>query len=220
MNETSVNEERPAEEYRRLNKKCMLSMYINNAITYAILLTAFLLLLTFVPQLQEPAFGPVIMLASAGMVLLLIYLIAGPKIYYDRYRYIITADKVDVRYGIVILRHILVPIERVHQVEVSRGPVNNMLGLANVNITTAGGVATISYLELDEAEKIAERLNDLINRMLRDRSDVSEELLRCHPSIIVENTLRTAIALLIILFFWVRSLDMPYIVGLAVPWSC
>jgi putative membrane protein len=46
---------------------------------------------------------------------------------------------------------------------------------------------------------------------------VSEELLRCHPSIIVENTLRTAIALLIILFFWVRSLDMPYIVGLAVP---
>jgi len=169
MNETSVNEERPAEEYRRLNKKCMLSMYINNAITYAILLTAFLLLLTFVPQLQEPAFGPVIMLASVGMVLLLIYLIAGPKIYYDRYRYIITADKVDVRYGIVILRHILVPIERVHQVEVSRGPVNNMLGLANVNITTAGGVATISYLELDEAEKIAERLNDLINRRLRDR---------------------------------------------------
>jgi membrane protein YdbS with pleckstrin-like domain len=76
---------------------------------------------------------------------------------------------VDVRYGIVILRHILVPIERVHQVEVSRGPVNNMLGLANVNIITAGGVATISYLELDEAEKIAERLNDLINRMLRDR---------------------------------------------------
>jgi membrane protein YdbS with pleckstrin-like domain len=166
MIEAEANEE---VKTKGLNKKCMLSMYINNAITYAILLTAFLLLLTFVPQLQEPAFGPVIMLASAGMVLLLIYLIAGPKIYYDRYRYIITADKVDVRYGIVILRHILVPIERVHQVEVSRGPVNNMLGLANVNITTAGGVATISYLELDEAEKIAERLNDLINRMLRDR---------------------------------------------------
>ena len=40
MNETSVNEERPAEEYRRLNKKCML-MYATPS--YAILLTAFLL---------------------------------------------------------------------------------------------------------------------------------------------------------------------------------
>lgn len=158
-----------AEEYRRLNRKCMLSMYITNGITYTILLAAFILLLIFVPALRESTFSIVTILAAAGMVLLLVYFIVGPRIYYDRYRYMITADKVDVRYGIIILRHILVPIERVHQVEVSRGPVNNMLGLANVNITTAGGVATISYLEIDEAEKIVERLTELINSMLRDR---------------------------------------------------
>ena len=157
------------EDYRRLNRKCMLSMYINNGIVYAILLAVFLLLLNFVPAAREPGANLIITLAAAGMVLLLIYFIAGPRIYYDRYRYMITADKVDVRYGIIILRHILVPIERVHQVEVSRGPVNNMLGLANVNITTAGGVATISYLEIDEAEKIVERLTELVNSMLRGR---------------------------------------------------
>ncbi len=159
----------PTDSYRRLNRKCMLSMYITNGITYAILLAIFLLLAYFVPALREPGATPIAILAAAGMVLLLIYFIVGPRIYYDRYRYMITADKVDVRYGIIVLRHILVPIERVHQVEVSRGPVNNMLGLANVNITTAGGVATISYLEVDEAEKIVERLTELINSMLRDR---------------------------------------------------
>jgi membrane protein YdbS with pleckstrin-like domain len=169
MIEAEANEEVKTKGYRRLNRKCMLSMYITNGIIYAILLAAFILLMIFVPALREPGARPIVLLAAAAMVLLLLYFVIGPRIYYDRYRYMITADKVDVRYGIIILRHILVPIERVHQVEVSRGPVNNMLGLANVNITTAGGVATISYLELDEAEKIAERLNDLINRMLRDR---------------------------------------------------
>lgn len=167
--ETSEIAGAETEDYRRLNRKCMLSMYINNGIVYAILLAVFLLLLNFVPAAREPGANLIITLAAAGMVLLLIYFIAGPRIYYDRYRYMITADKVDVRYGIIILRHILVPIERVHQVEVSRGPVNNMLGLANVNITTAGGTATISYLEIDEAEKIVERLTELINSMLRDR---------------------------------------------------
>ena len=167
--ETSEIADAETEDYRRLNRKCMLSMYINNGIVYAVVLTVFLLLLNFVPTAREPGASPIIMLAAAGMVLLLIYFVVGPRIYYDRYRYMITADKVDVRYGIIILRHILVPIERVHQVEVSRGPVNNMLGLANVNITTAGGVATISYLEIDEAEKIVERLTELINSMLRGR---------------------------------------------------
>ena len=169
MNEGATIEEESTDNYRRLNKKCVLSMYITNGIVYAILLAAFLFLLFFVPALRESTFGIVTILAAAGMVLLLVYFVVGPRIYYDRYRYMITADKVDVRYGIIILRHILVPIERVHQVEVSRGPVNNMLGLANVNITTAGGVATISYLEIDEAEKIVERLTELINSMLRDR---------------------------------------------------
>ena len=158
-----------AEGYRRLNKKCMLSMYINNGIVYAILLAIFLSLIYFVPAAREPGANIIVILAAVGMVLLLVYFILGPRIYYDRYRYMITHDKVDVRYGIIILRHILVPIERLHQVEVSRGPINNMLGLANVNITTAGGVATISYLEVAEAEKIVERLTELINTMLRDR---------------------------------------------------
>ena len=63
----------------------------------------------------------------------------------------------------------LVPIERVHQVEVSRGPVNSMLGLVEVTITTAGGVATLSYLEVEEAERVAGVLDSLVGRMLRER---------------------------------------------------
>jgi membrane protein YdbS with pleckstrin-like domain len=44
-----------------------------------------------------------------------------------------------------------------------------MLGLGHVNITTAGGTAKISYLEIDEAERIADHLNELVGTILRER---------------------------------------------------
>jgi hypothetical protein len=103
------------------------------------------------------------------LAITLVYIAVAPPVFYARYRYRITKDRVDVRYGVLVIRHILVPIERVHQVEIARGPINNLLDLADVTITTAGGEASIRYLEVDEAEKVADQLNDLIGRMLRER---------------------------------------------------
>lgn len=157
------------EGYRRLNRKCMISMYIGYAISYALLLAGYLLLKTFSQKFLGSYYDLVQYAALAILAVALIYIIAAPPVYYARYRYQITEDKVDVRYGILVIRHILVPIERVHQVEVSRGPIDTILGLGDVTITTAGGEATINYLEIEEAEKIADRLNRLIGRMLQDR---------------------------------------------------
>ncbi|WP_243670820.1 PH domain-containing protein [Methanoculleus chikugoensis] len=156
---------------RRLNRKCMLSMYIDYAIGYAVLLAAYFLTRTYA---QGGFLGPYYDLIGYGFLvvlggLVLVYIAVAPPVFYARYRYRITEDRVDVRCGIVFIRHTLVPIERVHQVEIARGPINNLLGLADVTITTAGGEATLRYLELDEAEKVADRLNNLIGRMLRDR---------------------------------------------------
>ncbi|QYZ78605.1 hypothetical protein E2N92_03775 [Methanofollis formosanus] len=179
----TADEREPAHEigaggggYRRLNRKCMVSMYIGYAISYAVLLVGYLLLKTFSQEFLGQFYD---LVQYAGLVVLavaLVYIVAAPPVYYARYRYQITADKVDVRYGILVIRHILVPIERVHQVEVSRGPINTMLGLGDVTITTAGGDATIEYLEIEEAEKVADRLNTLMGRMLQGRiAGASEE---------------------------------------------
>ncbi|WP_067049834.1 PH domain-containing protein [Methanofollis ethanolicus] len=172
----AVDEEEPVHEtgaggevYRRLNRKCMVSMYIGHAISYAVLLAGYLLLTTFSQEFLGSYYGLVQYAALAVLAIALVYSAAAPPVYYARYRYQITEDRVDVRCGVLVIRHILVPIERVHQVEVSRGPINTMLGLADVTITTAGGDATIEYLEIEEAEKVADLLNKLIGRMLLDR---------------------------------------------------
>jgi len=148
----------------------MVSMYIGYAISYAVLLAGYLLLTTFSPDLLGPSYGPVQCAARVVLAVALVSMVAAPPVYSARYRYQITEDRVDVRCGVLVIRHILVPIERVHQVEVSRGPINTMLGLADVTITTAGGDATIEYLEIEEAEKVADLLNKLIGRMLQDRT--------------------------------------------------
>ena len=155
--------------YRRLNRRCMISIYINYGIWYAILLAICTFLATFSQNLSDPYYE-IARLALLGVpAAVLVYVVVAPPVFYTRYRYRITDDRVEVRRGVLVIRHTLVPIERVHQVEITRGPIKNLLGLADVAITTAGGVATINYLELEEAERVAELLNKLIGEMLRER---------------------------------------------------
>lgn len=165
------NDKRTLEEsdYRRLNPKCMISMYIGYAIPWAVLLVIYILIGSRLPEFLGLHYDTVRYAVLAILLITLIYIVAAPPVYYARYRYQITADKVDLRYGILVIRHILVPIERVHQVEVTRGPVDTLLGLGDVTITTAGGDATINYLEIEEAEKVADQLNNLIGRILQDQ---------------------------------------------------
>ena len=102
-------------------------------------------------------------------VILLVYCAVGPFVFYKRYRYRMDEDKIEVRRGILYITHLLVPVERVHQVDVRVGPINRIFGLADVGITTAGGEVSLQFLEEDVAEGIATALNDKIVRMLKER---------------------------------------------------
>jgi Uncharacterized conserved protein len=144
-------------------------MYIGNAIFAAIAVAAVAVVLYLWMQDMTEFVDEMYIwiIAVAGLGLLLAYLIIGPIVFYNRYRYMINDERIDVRRGILIIRRNMVPIERVHQVEVTRGPINNMLGLANVDVTTAGGIARIEYLELEQAEEIAKYLNSLVNKIVK-----------------------------------------------------
>lgn len=166
------------EEYKKLNPKSKRSMYMGNMIYLAIIVVIILTAMHFGwDMLKEGVTSDeTILWAAAGAVIAVaaIYFIVEPMVFYNRYRFMINDERIDVRRGVVIIRRTMVPIERVHQVEVTRGPINNMFGLANVDVTTAGGVATIEYLELEEAEEIAKRLNAVINKIVKGMRDADE----------------------------------------------
>lgn len=154
--------------YRALEKRARTSMYVRNLIVLAILLASYAVFFLYYREIGLDAifFWPV----TVSTILLTIYILVAPAIYYARYRYRIGEDRIDVRRGIIFISHEIVPVERIHQLEVSRGPIDNMFGLADVTITTAGGVASIQHLEKIVAEDIADSLNEYVNKIVKERS--------------------------------------------------
>ena len=154
--------------YRRLAPVSKKAMYIANVI--AIVIVAAIFSTPFIwPDVLGMWASPVQVLSVVIIVATAVYCLAAPEITYRRYRYRIDDEKAELRKGIVFITHTMVPIERIHQVDVSRGPINRAFGLADVMITTAGGSVTIEHLEEDVAEDIAGRLNQSVVRMLKER---------------------------------------------------
>lgn len=153
--------------YRRLDPVSRKSMYVRTVIADAIVL-AIVLAISFYAEKSIDGY-PIMEVGMVLSAIIIIYMVASPEIRYRRYRYRLDDDKVEIRKGLIIITHSLVPIERIHQVDVSADPINRFFGLANVTITTAGGVVTIDYLQEEVAESIASRLNDTVVGILRKR---------------------------------------------------
>ena len=152
-------------EYKMLVPASKKSMYLGNAILIVALAAMAAAAYYFLKDNM-----PVIAGILACVAVCVVYLLVRPILYYRFYRYAITDDRIDVRQGVIIRTHTVVPIERLHQVEVVRGPINSIVGLSNVKVTTAGGVADIKFLEQAVAESIVDELNTVINRIIRDRN--------------------------------------------------
>jgi membrane protein YdbS with pleckstrin-like domain len=146
--------------YRMLNPKCKSAMYVVNTAVCAILAVPLAALWLFADKDLALAY-------AAAFAAITIILAAVPQIFYRHYRYRITFDSTDVRRGVIIIRRTVVPVERIHQVEVVKGPINRFFGLSDVYITTAGGTAKIEFLDLETAAKIAEDLSRYVNETVR-----------------------------------------------------
>mgnify|MGYP000025429472 CR=1 FL=1 len=74
---------------------------------------------------------------------LLIYaavsMLAEPYFRYNRYRYSINEECIDIREGYLFVKRNIVPIERLHKLEISKGPIDQIFHVAKVTVTTGGG---------------------------------------------------------------------------------
>lgn len=167
-----VDEQPPDSQsgFRILPRESLYAMYIVRAAVMAVLLA---ISVAFCIVYSEDVFGEyggaVRAAVAASCIALLVYSAASPAVYCRRYRFRIDDDEIEVRSGVVFHTRTLVPVERVHQVEVQRGPLDRMFGLASVTVTTAGGIFSMSCLAVADAEDVARRLNDVIVGMLKSR---------------------------------------------------
>lgn len=85
-------------------------------------------------------------------------------VYYQRFEYELTDDTLDIASGVVSRRKREIPVGRVQNVDISRDVFQRALGLAQINLETAGGSSTeasLRYVSLEEANRLQAELGRL-----------------------------------------------------------
>ncbi len=152
-------------EFRALNPLSKNAMYLGKAIVMAVFIAVTAAVAVYLKDFTDLRF----LIVLALTIVIVVYELASPVIFYKYYRYRMDDDCVEVRSGVIYRAHTLVPVERIHQVEVKKGPILRKYGLASVTMTTAGGTVELQYLDEPIAEEVAQHLNEKIIKMLKAR---------------------------------------------------
>ena len=83
---------------------------------------------------------------------------AVPELRWRRWRYEVRDEEIDLLHGTVRLTRTLVPMLRVQHVDTTRGPLDQLLGLATVVVHTAAGTTTIPALDEHDAGMLRDRI--------------------------------------------------------------
>ena len=103
----------------------------------------------------------VLIITCAGMTILATTLF--PKISWERWRYDVSHQEIDLLYGRWIRKRTIIPMVRVQHVDTKQGPLMRQFALSAVTISTAAGDHEIPAL----AEDIADELRDHISVLAR-----------------------------------------------------
>ncbi|MFW5965077.1 MAG: PH domain-containing protein [Natronomonas sp.] len=103
---------------------------------------------------------------GVGLVVVAWFLVtlAYQLVYYQRFEYELTEDTLDIASGVVSRRNREIPIRRVQNVDISRNVVHRLLGIAQIDLETAGGSSTeasLKYVSFEEAKRLQSEIGRL-----------------------------------------------------------
>ena len=106
---------------------------------------------------------PHLVVAGAWLLLTVVYLVVMPVWRYRVHRWESTPTAVYTQTGWLDQERRIAPVSRIQTVDMARGPVAQLLGLATVTVTTASaaGPLRIHGLDLDVARHLVEELTEL-----------------------------------------------------------
>jgi putative membrane protein len=85
-------------------------------------------------------------------------------VYYQRFEYELSDGTLDITSGVLSRRHREIPIGRVQNVDISRNVLQRAVGVARINLETAGGSSTeasLRYVSFEEAKRLQSEIGRL-----------------------------------------------------------
>jgi membrane protein YdbS with pleckstrin-like domain len=110
---------------------------------------------TFIPV------WPIYVLAVLAFLFALINIFIIQKLQWDRWRYKIYENEIELMYGVFIIRRVIIPMIRVQHVDTKQGPLFRHYRLASVTISTAATVHEIPGLTLEKADMLRDHIAQL-----------------------------------------------------------
>lgn len=161
-------------EFEKLEKGARGCMYLAAVTATVIILAALSGIVFFTGLWENFLFVRIIYLVIAAVAV--VNMMVSPAFRYERYRYRIDEESIDVREGYLWVTESIVPIERIQNLEISQGPFDRRCGVAKVAVTTGGGVVTLRFIARDRAEEIADSLKKRINEAaVKEKNEQSEQ---------------------------------------------
>ena len=98
--------------------------------------------------------------AAVALALLLLLVVWYPPARYRRWRWRLTPLALELRYGVLVHQHEAVPYFRIQQIDIAQGPIDRVLHLATLQVTTASasGSATLGGIPSGDAPGIRAEL--------------------------------------------------------------
>nr|WP_272931429.1 PH domain-containing protein [Halobacterium noricense] len=121
---------------------------------------------------------PVLLSGVVVLALVVLAALGGYEVaYYRRFEYELTEDTLDIDSGVFSRREREIPLRRVQNVDVTRSFVARLLGLAEVDVETAGGGGTeanLRFVGREEADRLQEAIREKRAALQREGAESEE----------------------------------------------
>jgi membrane protein YdbS with pleckstrin-like domain len=108
---------------------------------------------------------PILVVVDICFLLIAVFFV--PKIRWERWRYELREQEIELQHGLFVVKRTLIPIIRVQHVDTNQGPIMKKYRLASVVISSAATTHEIPALDEDEAEELRKTISYLV-RVVRE----------------------------------------------------
>lgn len=109
-----------------------------------------------------------VLITVPSLILYLLISVLFPKLKWQRWRYDINEDSIDLLRGFIFKTRTVIPINRIQHVDTNQGPIYRKYSLSSVKVSTAATTHEIPALSDDIADEVRNKITELVRQVKED----------------------------------------------------